>query len=92
MERLWQYYTTPPVGGEAARYTQEQFDWSSSSFLKPDDIEQCEHFANLYFEALEGIKSKFHKDYAAIFFVNLSPSFLGRKEDLEKQRRSNQEQ
>ena len=29
MERLWQYYTTPPLGGETAKYTQEQFDWSS---------------------------------------------------------------
>ena len=34
-------------------------------------------YAGLFFEKIDFVKTTYHRDYAEIFFENLSPAFLG---------------
>jgi recombinational DNA repair ATPase RecF len=38
----------------------------------------------MYFDSIDFVKTTYHRDYAQIFFTNLSPTFLGKQEHLEK--------
>lgn len=64
--------------------TQEQFSYSSMCFYNKSDKEQCMEFAAKYLESIDMVKTSQHRDYAGIFFRNLSPSFLGKQEHLDK--------
>ena len=75
---LWKNYI------EKTKFSQEQFAYSSSSFFNPDNQEQSLHYADLFFQNIEAVKQKYHRDYGQHFFHNLSPTFLGRPEHLQK--------
>jgi len=64
--------------------TQEKFSNSSGYFYNTDNHAQCVEYGDKFLNVLEEVKSKYHRDYAKIFFNNLSPSFLGLEEHLPK--------
>lgn len=45
---------------------------------------QSAYFGDKFFEDVEEVFKKHHRDYAQVFFKNLSPVFLGRQSDLDK--------
>ena len=75
---LWKNYI------EKTHFSQEQFNYSSSSFFNSDNHEQALFYADQFFQNIEGVKQKYHRDYGQIFFNNLSPTFLGMPEHLQK--------
>jgi hypothetical protein len=77
-EDLWKHYT------QKSKFSQGHFDHSSSFFYDHSNHEQCLAFADKFFADIEAVKEKFHRDYGGIFFRNLSPTFLGLPEHLEK--------
>lgn len=42
------------------------------------------YFADKFFEDLEDIFRKYHRDYAEVFFYNLRPTFLQDDKNLDK--------
>ena len=65
-------------------FSPQQFGYSSNAFYNKSNTDQCMHFAAKYFEVIQDVKEKQHRDYGQAFFLNLSPSFLGKQEHLEK--------
>lgn len=48
-------------------------------------------YAALYLESIDMVKTSQHRDYAGIFFRNLSPAFLGQQQHLDKFRQIHSE-
>jgi len=53
------------------------------NFYNLGDVNQCKHFANLWFANLERIESEMHMDYLTVYCKQLSPSFLGEPSHIE---------
>ena len=51
-------------------------------FYDHSNREQCLAYADRFFDEIETVKEKYHRDYGGIFFRNLSPTFLGLPEHL----------
>ena len=70
----------------ADKWKQKDFAASSDCLLNVHCREDCEKFAEQWFEKVEHVEDHFHRDYFVAWFGNLSPYFLGRKQDLERMR------
>jgi len=64
--------------------SQNQFNYSSAFFYNRGDLEQSMKFADLFFANVKDVFENRHRDYAQIFFQNLSPIFLGQPSHLER--------
>lgn len=64
--------------------SQQEFIASSSCFYNHSNTEQCQKYADLFMESIDTIKTSYHRDYAQVFFRNLSPAFLGQQKHLDK--------
>jgi hypothetical protein len=74
---LWQKYLTQDA------MSQENFSYSSAFFINSSDKEMCNKYADLFLSNMEEVKKTRHRDFAQIFFNNLSPAFLGKQEHLD---------
>ena len=45
---------------------------------------ECLKFGELWFETVEEVVLKQHRDYLDVFFMNLVPTFLGRESHLDR--------
>ena len=52
---------------------------SSRHFYNYLNVAQCQDFADHFFDSIESVFATHHRDYAQAFFLQLSPTFLGRE-------------
>lgn len=77
-QRTWDRY----ISGKDLNV--KQIEASAKHFYNTENAKQCEHFADLFFTQVEQVFATHSRDYAAMFFANLCPTFLGREGDLER--------
>jgi hypothetical protein len=70
-DKLWAAYITPNSDYFKSLH---HFKASAPSFYNYEDKSMCEHFGNLFFRDLEKVFATQHRDYAEVFFNNLSPA------------------
>eukprot|EP00347_Sterkiella_histriomuscorum_P001356 403372348 len=75
-EKLWNEY----VNGNM---NMKELKLSTKYFYDHDDEAICLQYGNKFFDVIEKIFADRYRDYAEIFFKNLSPSFLGREAYLD---------
>ena len=66
------------------QWKQAHFDSSVSFLLNTNEREECEHFADQFFDKVEFVEQNFHRDFFESWFSSLCPSFLRRPGDLAK--------
>lgn len=61
------------------QWKQSDFNASSGCFYNVHMKEDCDHFAEQWFEKIEFVEQNFHRDFFESWFGNLSPYFLARQ-------------
>ena len=79
-DTIWAKY----LKGDEEFKTTLEFRWSVSNFYNHEDEAQCQNFGERFFQDVEEIFNKHHRDYAEAFFVHLSPAFIYNESYFEK--------
>lgn len=75
---LWEAYI------KKEKFSNQQFQYSSASFRNRSNKAQFMKYADLFFEKIDFVKTTYHRDYAEVFFQNLSPAAEGEPAHLAK--------